>query len=230
MAVPPPELAYLVMGNFDLESFLSGGLELKECIEKLLRKNDIEIKKLHRILDLGCGCGRVMRHWASLKGPELYGTDINQKLIEWCLENIPFGNFSINKTHPPLHYDKGFFGFVYLISIFTHLNEEMQREWLNDLERVIMPGGFLLISFQGSSFIENLNEDERNRFESGEMVIKCAQYNTKNSCGVYHPYAYVKKLVTPSFEIIYFSEKAANGQDAYLMRRIDSTEPIDSLD
>ena len=58
-------------------------------------------------LDFGCGCGRVLRHWAGLEGPAIHGSDYYERLVGWCAANLPFVTASVNDLAPPLRYDDG---------------------------------------------------------------------------------------------------------------------------
>jgi ubiquinone/menaquinone biosynthesis C-methylase UbiE len=115
-----------------------------------------------RILDFGVGCGRVIRplhelcletyltdgklHW--------FGSDIDAEAIAWCsstLESI--GTFVVNSHMPPLPFDDQYFHFVYSISIFTHLPEDMQFAWLSELRRVMRIGSFAVLSTHPTDLI-----------------------------------------------------------------------------
>ena len=48
-------------------------------------------KKLETMLDFGCGCGRILRWWASLKDScEIWGCDYNADLIAWCQRRLSY--------------------------------------------------------------------------------------------------------------------------------------------
>jgi ubiquinone/menaquinone biosynthesis C-methylase UbiE len=115
-----------------------------------------------RILDFGVGCGRVIRplhelcldthltdgklHW--------FGSDIDAEAIAWCrsaLESI--GTFVVNSHMPPLPFDDQYFDFVYSISIFTHLPEDMQFAWLSELRRVMRIGSFAMLTTHSTDLI-----------------------------------------------------------------------------
>jgi len=49
-----------------------------------------------RVLDFGCGCGRVLRHWSGVHGTGVYGCDINPKMVDWCNEHLPFADVALN--------------------------------------------------------------------------------------------------------------------------------------
>ena len=70
-------------------------------VRLLLRRHGADIEGLGTILDFGCGAGRVIRHFSSLKGTTLFGTDINPELTNWCQRNLPFAKFTVNQPHPP---------------------------------------------------------------------------------------------------------------------------------
>jgi len=53
-----------------------------------------------RILDFGCGCGRVARYTSRLPGIALSGCDIDADNAAWCAAHLP-GAFVPTKIHPP---------------------------------------------------------------------------------------------------------------------------------
>jgi trans-aconitate methyltransferase len=95
-----------------------GGLCAQRIVEAL-KETGVEIDSFDAILDFGCGCGRTIRHFRTLKKAKLYGTDINPKLVDWCSRNLPFGRFGINPLRPPLVYPAEAFDLVYAFSVFT---------------------------------------------------------------------------------------------------------------
>jgi hypothetical protein len=87
------------------------------------------------------------KSWPRRETIHWYGSDIDGQAIDWCRAYLGTrGEFVVNGTMPPLPYPKGFFNFVYSISIFTHLPEAMQFAWLSDINRVLKGGGAAFIS------------------------------------------------------------------------------------
>src|SRR5271166_136221 len=146
-ALPPEDLRVRVHGNADLSSFEAVGKVVADDIYGAIYPT-LKLSEHSHILDFGCGCGRVIRYFHKLCGNVFfYGTDIDKEAISWCESHLSeIGKFFTNKESPPLEFDDGFFDFIYSISIFTHLPEDMQFAWLEELRRVAKPGGYLLLT------------------------------------------------------------------------------------
>src|SRR5215218_10027330 len=70
LPLPPARLGVMVDGRSgDPDRFVAVGAESARLIREALAGVGVELERLGRILDFGCGCGRVARHWASLEGP-----------------------------------------------------------------------------------------------------------------------------------------------------------------
>ena len=127
MPIPPKNLRVRVHGDDNLHGFLSAGLGINRDLKAALKTIGKELKDFKNILDFGCGSGRVMMWFAAdVAGISLSGTDIDAEAISWCKNNLPFAEFSVNKGVPLLEYDANSFDLIYLVSVFTHINEEMQ--------------------------------------------------------------------------------------------------------
>jgi SAM-dependent methyltransferase len=120
-----------------------------------------------RILDVGCGVGRVALPLARYLTPQggYEGLDIVPARIEWCTENITprWPNFRFqradifNEMFNPqgelrakqfkLPYPDEQFDFAFLISVFTHMLPDDVEHYLAEIKRVLKIGGRCLISF-----------------------------------------------------------------------------------
>ncbi|MBD3276682.1 MAG: methyltransferase domain-containing protein [Candidatus Aegiribacteria sp.] len=188
--------------------------------KELLERNSIPFEG--RILDFGCGCGRVLRFWKGLPETEIYGTDYNRILIRWCKQNLDFVKVSVNGYNPPTGFSDDFFNIVYAISVFTHLSEEMQAPWLKELVRITAPGGHIILTVHGSARTEVLVPEQKKRFRNGELVVRGGSYSGSNVCGVYHPRDYLQKICDGTLEEVDYVEMGASDadQDVYLFRKL----------
>ena len=183
---------------------------------------DVDLATQDRILDFGCGCGKVARHWANLEGPEIHGCDYNPELVRWCQRNLPFMKVKTNQLAPPTPYDSGSFDVVYALSVFTHLPESLQRAWAAELRRILRPGGVLLLTTLGARFTERLSAERRAEFEAGRIVVQRPRLAGENLCIAIHPEPYVRQDLLADFSVLTVADCSSDGmfQDAYVARRI----------
>ncbi len=222
LPLPPPHLRMMVAGSTDCDVFLDGGRRGFETVQSIVKKNAPDVK-LHDVMDFGCGCGRVLRHWNS-SPTRIHGTDFNSELTDWCAQNLPFANFAVNKLEPPTGYPESQFDLIYAFSVFTHLPEDAQLAWMREFHRILRPAGLLLISLHGEYYLPRLNEAERRRFLEGQPVTRYGSSAGSNLCSVFHPESWVHANLAHDFEILDFVPEGALGnprQDAWLFRRSD---------
>lgn len=151
IAIPPADIRYRVVSRSLSEyDYLQIGQEAAASIDRALTTAGTRIDELGAVLDWGCGCSRILRHWAPHFGTvDFTGTDIDDVMISWDQVNVTGVRFAVNGAEPPLPCGDEEFDLVYGASVFTHLDESMQQTWLAELRRVVRPGGLLLLSTHG---------------------------------------------------------------------------------
>lgn len=210
-----------VAGTPDVDWFLESGRLAADSIAEILERAGRPLEQVSALLDFGCGCGRVVRHWASLAG-EVHGTDANPELVDWCRRNLPFARFQANGLEPPLAYEDSAFDLVYALSVLTHLPETLQHAWMAELRRILEPGGHLLLSIHGEAYAGRLSAAELKRFRAGEVVVRWEQVAGTNLCTAFHPEQYVRRRLADGFELVELVPRGARGnpdQDLVLLRR-----------
>jgi len=220
--IPPPKLIVLVTGSADTAWYTAGGRLAADSIYGILREAGVSPADFRSILDFGCGCGRVIRRWRSITPASLYGTDYNPQMVDWCRHNLPFAKFQSNTLEPRLNYADKQFEFAYALSVFTHMPDDLQKAWMNELRRVLLPGGYLLITTQGDEFLSRLDDTERDQYRRGHMVARYSEAAGTNLCSIYHPESYVREQLAENFTCILSRPRAAAGngkQDMYLLRK-----------
>ena len=227
LPLPPPLLRVRVNGDPDAEAFLRWGRVGADLIHDTVeRHSPAGMEGMAAFLDFGCGCARLARHWAGLEGPEVFGCDYNPEAIEWCRENLGFMQVATNELAPPLPYPAERFDFVYAISVFTHLSEQLQHEWMAEMRRVLRPGGLLFFTTKGDSHADELTKPGRDGladYRAGRFVVTDESVEGLNLCAAYHPYDWVVGNMLTGFELLDFSPAGATmsgGQDFYLARRL----------
>jgi SAM-dependent methyltransferase len=152
MPVPDGSLISRVAIGPDVPAFLRSGQQSLHDLERTLAIAGRSLESFESILDFGCGCGRMLL-WMEAVGRSrtLYGTDIDPEAVAWCRAHIPFAQVSVNEPDPPLPYDDGSFDLVFNHSVFTHIDERRQDQWLTELRRVTRPGGLLVLSIHSET-------------------------------------------------------------------------------
>ncbi len=110
-----------------------------------------------RVLDFGCGAGRVLRHFAPEAAvAELWGCDIHQPSIDWMHQHLcpPLHAFH-NGEAPPLDQPDGSFDLVWALSVFPHIVDGWSA-WLAELHRILADGGLFLATFMGEGVSQSL--------------------------------------------------------------------------
>ena len=118
--------------------------------ESLLARHGVVYRSGIRLLDWGCGHGRItrhfLRHWP---GARITGMDIDGGNIAWCQANMDRDAFVHAPLWPPTCLASRSFDAIIGLSVMTHLSAEAQHAWLEELHRLLKPGGTAFISFGG---------------------------------------------------------------------------------
>ena len=221
--VPPDHLRKRVHGSENANGFVGVG-RLAAIAVYLLFGAHRGVTAEDRVLDFGCGCGRVIRHaQALMPQARFFGTDIDPEAIAWCRTHLEaVAQFDTNAALPPTGYPDGFFSHVYGISVFTHLPEDMQSAWLAELHRITRPGALLVLSLHGEGFMpawrrrllrllgnKGFHYHRDRRTEGLPGFYRCA----------YHTRDYVERHWTRHFDILLFIDRGlAAGQDLVVCR------------
>lgn len=187
---------YLMFESFQIDytNYYNGGISTAKWVSDYFSKY-LVLKDL-KILDWGCGPGRVIRHLPEVvgNGCTFYGTDYNKETIDWCTKNLPEINFNLNSLEAKLPYPDNFFDAIYGISIFTHLSEKLHYDWYNELYRILKPSGILFLTTQGDNFKTKLIPSEVLRFNNNELVIRDKVKEGYRMFSAFQPTEFMKDL------------------------------------
>jgi SAM-dependent methyltransferase len=152
--LPPMRLRFVGMGDFR-----SVGGELVKLLVEIggLRASD-------RVLDIGCGIGRVAIPLTRFLESTYDGFDVVKAAIRWCRHHITAHHPNFRFQYANLYnsfynrhgvpasrycfpYPDASFDFAFATSLFTHLDIDSAQHYLAETARVLRPGGRLLGTF-----------------------------------------------------------------------------------
>jgi len=109
-----------------------------------------------KVLDFGCGWGRITRCALKHVGPEkVTGCDCMEEMVKLCNETLPC-KFHQNMPLPPSPFEDNSFDLIYGYSVFSHLSEKAAAAWIDEFYRILMPDSFVVITTRERAFLPNL--------------------------------------------------------------------------
>lgn len=218
-ALPPEYLVFDANGKIDWGSYKESGFaDAKNIIDVIKENSKLDRGKL---LEWGCGPGRVIRHIPVLdKNLDVFGSDYNNESIAWCQNKIPNIKFVKNELNPPLPFMDNYFDFIYAISVFTHLSENVCLSWIDELSRVLIPRGLFIVWTNGDKIAERILPEERKKYNEGNFVVRDKYVEGKKMFLSFHPPTWVENILLKDYEILKHYPGGFSGlsQDVWLAK------------
>lgn len=229
----PPEELWLGYGP-DIETYLSSGKRHVTEMSRILEKDGFSMGTAKRVLEFGCGAGRMIRHVpAFAPNAQLWGVDVSAEHVRWCVENLmPIGSFATTTLVPHLPFEDGFFDLVYCGSVFTHI-EDIQESWLLELGRILRPSGRLYATIHDEDTVKLLDgdfRDERLSKMMNEQPVYKANKNNFNmivvwrgsGSQVFYSSSYFRSIVPPIFKWVSRTPAAYGYQTAVVLEKLET--------
>lgn len=165
--LPPPALR---MGGKHFKDDADFVAKARADVQKLVAHG---LTKRSRILDWGCGAGRlaigIVETWGSIR--RYSGVDVQEPLIRWAQDNISprrprftfthvdIANARYNprgETRRVIPGDDAAFDALYAYSVLSHMTSEDVKGYLAEIARLLTPRGFAWLT----AFVEDDVADE----------------------------------------------------------------------
>ena len=92
-----------------------------------------------------------------------------------------------------------------------------------ELIRILKPGGILLLTTHGKAFMEIMTENEKVRFEQGNLIVRDKAKEGHRVFTAFHPPAYMITLFSTHANIIKHTEGAKRdwgiSQDVWILQK-----------
>lgn len=170
----------------------SGRREARRLVEKCGLTTE------SRILDIGCGVGRLpLGILSEMKSPAEYsGVDVDTRSITWCQRHI-------QRDHPRFHFerinvlnqrynpngtkiDRGFhlpfadcsFDVIYLYSVFSHMMSDHIQAYLYEFRRLLVPGGQAFFTAFVEENVPDVTENPQGYKMNWNGALHCVRYQS----------------------------------------------------
>jgi len=224
--VLPPD--YLIYESFQINyhKYYTESIDTAKWLIEYFKKY-IDLKN-KSILDWGCGPGRIVRHLPNLIGNDCvyFGTDYNNKSIEWCSQNLTDIQFNKNSLNAQLPYDNESMDIIYGISIFTHLSEQLHYDWYNELYRILKPNGIMFLTTHGDNFKVKMTDAEIKKFDKNKLIVRGNVKEGHRTFCAFQPKGFMRNLFK-NVEIVEHNERKSNKgnslpqQDIWIVKKYD---------
>ena len=147
---------YIQLGEFKAKSGYHNNQIQK--FEHMLLKHGYSINNFKKILEFGCGYGRLISSIQNLfPNAQCFGSDKVKSTLDIAKKNNLNINYIENSLNPPFPCEDEKFDLIYTFGVFTHLNEKSHIEWLEELSRKLKPGGICLHSIHTLECLKLMN-------------------------------------------------------------------------
>jgi SAM-dependent methyltransferase len=218
-----------VHGDSNADGFIINGYSTFRKLSSALKGHCRDWADFSRILDWGCGCGRVFRHLPQEALSRLTGADVDADSIEWCRLSFPGAEFHALPLLPPAPLPAARFDLVIGISVFTHLRERPQHAWLQELSRLACSGSLLLATIHGpaAGARANLSEEQYREWMGRGFIATGTNADLAGAIAddsyyvdSLHTHDYVRREWGRYFDVLdIFESCVANHQDLVVMRK-----------
>jgi SAM-dependent methyltransferase len=242
----PPQALWVNYGR-SAEEYLESGREDMARMRDVLAGAGKSFECFGRVLEFGCGAGRMIRWLAEFAGRmEIWGNDVWSSAVMWCNEHLnpPF-HFVTTTVTPHLPFADGYFDFIYAGSVFTHI-DDLADAWFLELRRILTSGGCLYFTVNDRSALALVNSPEGNseryyrrsggeqmwsRFWQGIKADPAFQHFISSDCGmvsigrstgshVFYDRAFLTRKLTPFYRTLSVTDKAYGHQTGILLERV----------
>jgi SAM-dependent methyltransferase len=121
------------------------------------------VSRASRVLDYGCGYGRLTAELADHGFEQTLGTDISAALIDRGRRDRPDLRLEVIESPPTIRRPDGSFDLIVLFAVLTCVpGDDDQRELVAELHRLPAPGGLLYVS----DLVRQSDERNRRRYDA----------------------------------------------------------------
>ena len=165
------------------------GRRFVEYLLQVCREGGLDFKRDDlRIADFGAGWGRYTRFMLKYAHPDnLFALEVQSHMVERSRKEFGRANFIKVDNFPPTPLQDEFFDLIFGYSVFSHLSPVCADAWIAEFARIVKPGGLVVMTTQGRSFIE-FCEGKRRSGDLSHPWFKCLAESFVDTEAAYRDY------------------------------------------
>lgn len=166
-AQPPDDIHAMARGPLAA----GGDPATADLVVSCLAAAGYEIPERGAVLDFGASSGRVTRALRAWRTDVTWmGCDPNPGAMAWASEHLEGIRFFESPNRPPLPLADGELDAAFAISIWSHFDAAPALAWLEEMHRIIKPGGMLLLTTHGWDTLAQLVRSEDMTRDSADVA------------------------------------------------------------
>ena len=174
---PSEDIQKGTVGSAGSATLRGEGWKFYKIVKDYADKLNNPVRPETKILDFGCGWGRMIRfYFKDIKCENIYGIDVDPMMIDICKNTLHYGNYLVTTPAPPTEFQNDSFDIIYAYSVFSHLKYDIAEKWIEEFSRILKPGGILVATTQGEcsfDYIQVLKDNpKRTRSVWEEYLLK----------------------------------------------------------
>lgn len=118
-------------------------------------------KKPLRVLDLGCGPGRLTSRFANVPSTKVVGLDNSPEFIDSARREGVSKNLQYIQSDFLAYNPEQLFDVIVMQGVFHHVHGAERAKWIKRLSEILSPAGTLIVGDEFIPEYEKNNEDER---------------------------------------------------------------------
>lgn len=152
---PPTELMYRTTGLQKNRDFAQHGADI---LTALSAASPSPLNAFGTVLDFGVGVGRVARYFKGFTGRYI-GLDIDPDNLNWIAESMPWVEAVRSQANAAIPVEPGIIEAAISVSVFTHIDEAATDFYIDELNRLLRPGGIAFLTLHGERALQRALAD-----------------------------------------------------------------------
>ncbi len=137
-------------------------------LKELVEEAGGSLEPSTRVLDVGCGWGRISRLFFKDVAPtNVYGIDIDERLIDVCKRTFIAEQFRHVSPTGSIPFPDGSFDVISANSVLSHLSAEWHVAAVREWSRVLAPGGVVVATVLSHRSLDRAEEAKRRGIRKG---------------------------------------------------------------